>query len=74
MVVVDGLLRSGRGNGATVEVFLFFVLFFGAGLLKDCWVARFDCWGDGVVGFFFFFFATMVCGCGRWWFKLKPRD
>ena len=21
----------------------------------DCWVARFDCWGDGVVGFFFFF-------------------
>ena len=24
MVVVDGLLRSGRGNGAIVEVFLFF--------------------------------------------------
>ena len=39
----------------------------------DCWVARFDCWGDGVVGFFFFF-AAMVCGCGRWWFKLRPRD
>ena len=43
MVVVDGLLRSGRGNGVTMEVF-------------------------------FFFFATMVCGCGRWWFKLRPRD
>ena len=27
MVVVDGLLRSGRGNGATVEVFLFCFLF-----------------------------------------------
>ena len=40
----------------------------------DCWVARFDCWGDGVVGFFFFFFATMVCGCGLWWFKLRPQD
>ena len=41
----------------------------------DCWVARFDCWGDGVVGFFIlFFFAIMVCGCGRWWFKLRPRD
>ena len=60
MEVVDGLLRSGRGNGATMEVFLFFVLFFGAGLLKDCWVARFDCWGDGVVGFFFF------CYYGLW--------
>ena len=19
-------------------------------------------------------FATMICGCGRWWFKLKPQD
>ena len=28
----------------------------------DCWVARFDCWGDGVVGFFFFFF----CYYGLW--------
>ena len=27
MVVVDGLLRSGRGNGATVEVFLFCFVF-----------------------------------------------
>ena len=53
MVVVDGLLRSGRGNGATVEVFLFCFFFFcflaGARLLMDCW-------GDGGVGFFFFFF------------------
>ena len=42
MVVVDGLLRSGRGNGAIVEVFLFFFVFFfffaGAGLLMGCWV------------------------------------
>ena len=22
----------------------------------------------------FFFFAIMVCGCGRWWFKLRPQD
>ena len=50
MVVVDGLLRSGRGNRSTVEVFLFFVLFcfsffffFWAGLLMDCWVVGFDC-------------------------------
>ena len=28
MVVLDGLLRSGRGNGATVEVFLFCFFFF----------------------------------------------
>ena len=27
MVVVDGLLRSGRGNGVTVEVFFFFFFF-----------------------------------------------
>ena len=70
MVVVDGLLRSGRGNGATMEVFLFCFLA-GAGLLMVCWVVGFDCWCDGV---FFFFFATMVYGCERWWFKLRPRD
>ena len=73
MVVVDGLLRSGRGNGVTVEVFLF--LFFWLGL--DCW------WIVGLLGLivgamvlwvFFFFFATMVCGCGLWWFKLRPQD
>ena len=27
MVVVDGLLRSGRGNGVTMEVFFFFFFF-----------------------------------------------
>ena len=59
MVVVDGLLRSGRGNGATMEVFLF--CFFWLGL--DCWwIVGFDCWGNGVVGFFFFFF----CYYGLW--------
>ena len=26
----------------------------------DCWVARFDCWGDGVVGFFFFLLLWFV--------------
>ena len=26
MVVVDGSLRSGRGNGVTMEVFFFFLL------------------------------------------------
>ena len=69
MVVVDGLLRSGRGNGATVEVFLFCFFFFlaGAGLL-GCWVWLLGRWCCG------FFFATMVCGCGRWWFKLRSWD
>ena len=61
MVVVDGLLRSGRGNGVTMEVFLF--LFFFLGL--DCW------WIVGLLGLivgamvlwvFFFFF----CYYGLW--------
>ena len=46
-------------TGRQWRYFCFLFFFFGAGLLKDCWVARFDCWGDGVVGFFFFFFLLL---------------
>ena len=68
MVVVDGLLRSGRGNRVIVEVFLFyFVLFIYFWLGLDC------CWIVGLLGLIvgamvlwvcFFFFATMVFDCG----------
>ena len=63
MVVVDGLLRSGRGNGATVEVFLscFVFLFF-----VFCFCFCFFCFC------FFFFFEFGYSRVFKTRLQLKP--
>ena len=48
------------------------MFFFGWGWIVDGLLGLIV--GAMVLWVFFFFFATMVCGCGRWWFKLRPRD